>query len=90
MRLFNEMRKRMILNAQIMIAYHWRRFVKRRAQMKISEKLLANEARRDAKNAKTDGGKKILVQKIVFDKDKEKGGESPAPKGTSSPDKTAG
>jgi hypothetical protein len=61
MKHFNDMRKRLILNAQILIAYSWRRYVKRRAQQKITEKLLANEQKRDAKNMKTDSGKKAIV-----------------------------
>jgi len=47
MKHFNDMRKRLILNSQILLAYSWRRYVKRRAQQKITEKLLANEQKRE-------------------------------------------
>lgn len=58
---FDTMRKRLKLNAQIKIAFHWKRYVKRKAQAKIKERLEAEQKRKMDRDKKTKGGSQILV-----------------------------
>jgi hypothetical protein len=67
---FADMRRRLTLNAQIKIAYFWKRYVKRKAQAKIRERLDAEARRKAEKERKTKGGSQILVQTIKYKESK--------------------
>ena len=64
MRVFVAMRKKLILDAQIKIAYTWRWYCKEKAKRIIADKLNAESIKKANRDAKTDRGQKILVQTI--------------------------
>jgi len=60
------MRRRLMLNAQIKIAYHWKKYVKDKAQKKIRERLEAEQKRKADRDKKTGKGSAILVQTVKY------------------------